>query len=463
MTTNWIPDIKHTVKPVYLTIASRLADDIASGRLKTDDRLPTIRDLSESLGVAIGTVTRAYAEAEKRGLIIGKGRRGTFVGDGSKKGSHIDALVRPVSQAIDFGSIHPLYNQDPDLSKALKLMAARSDINNLLRYPPPQGNERHRQAGVRWISRLGRDADPDSVIICAGGQNGLFLILSAMTNPGDPVLCESLVYPGVKSAAEVLGLKLVGVDMDEEGIMPEALERSLRKTNATLLYLTPDLQNPTTGTLSEDRRRAVADIARAHNLYIIEDAIHRPLLPEPPALISALAPDRTFLLAPVSKTVAGGLRVGFITGPEDYLQSIHRVSQTIHLAISPLSLEVFAAWLEDGTVDDVIADKQKQSHLRQLILGDVLRDFNVKTDANGYFSWLMLPPSMNRTQFAINAHQQGVNVSTAEVFAVPGTHVPEAARICLSTPYSLETVQRGLEIIRDILNGTSMACHSFYT
>lgn len=463
MTINWIPDIKNSVKPVYLTIASRLAEDIADGRLKTGDRLPTIRDLSDSLGVAIGTVTRAYAEAEKRGLILGRGRRGTFVGEDSEKRSDLEALVRPVSQPIDFGSVHPMYSQDPDLNKALKSLAARSDINNLLRYPPAQGNERHRHAGVRWIKQLGRDVDPDSVIICAGGQNGLFLTLSAMTNPGDTVICENLVYPGVKSAAETLGLKLAGVDMDEEGIMPDALERTARKTNATLLYLTPDLQNPTTGTMSEDRRRAVADIARIHNIYIIEDTIHRPLLPEPPILISALAPDRTILLAPISKTVAGGLRVGFISAPDCCRPSILQLLQAIHLTISPLSLEVFASWLEDGTVDHVIAEKRKQAHLRQLILGDVLRDYEIRTDTNGYFAWLMLPPPMNRTQFAINSHKQGVNVSTAEVFAVPGVHVPEAARICISTPYNIETVQRGLEIIRDILNGTSMARYSFHT
>ena len=462
MTIKWIPTIKDRSKPMYLTIASVLADDIANGRLNPDDLLPTQRDLADQLGIAIGTVTKAYAEAKKRGLIHANGRRGTFVGSGAVEGSSLNSLIKPAPQIIDFSMVHPIYNCDPDLGKTLKDLANRADVSSLLRYPHPEGNERHRQAGAEWIKRLGKDVAHESVILTTGGQNGLFLILAATTEPGDKILVEELVYPGIKSVAETLNLSLSGVMMDAEGILPDALESACRQTNARILFCTPDIQNPTTGILSEERRRAIANIAQKHDLYIIEDAIHRPLLPNPPRLLAEFVPERTFLLASTSKTVASGLRVGFIIAPENLHSKIFSKSQAINLMISPLPFEVFTTWIDDGTVDRTIESKRKEAQIRQTILKKVLADFEIKTTDYAYFSWLMLPKTINRTQFSIKAFKKGVSVATSEVFAVDEAHAPEAARICIAAPYSNEAVKVGLKIIYDILTNDNSKPYSVY-
>ena len=451
MTINWVPNIDDNTKPLFLTIARSLADDIANGRLKADDPLPTQRELADRLGVAVGTVTRAYAEAVKRGLIRANGRRGTFVGSAPSRDSALNSLIKPASQAIDFSIIHPVYSQDPDLGRILKKLGQRADVNNLLRYPNSQGVLRHRQAGAEWIKRLGKTVNPESVIISAGGQNGLFITLSAVTEPGEAVLAEELVYPGIKAAAETLQLRLYGLTLDQEGLLPDALEAAVKKTGARVLYCTPDLQNPTTGVMSTERRRALGQIARKYNLLVIEDAIHRPLLPDPPQLIAEYAPEQTILLASISKTVGSGLRVGFITGPDLVLPRIQKTKQTINMMVPPLPLEVFATWLEDGVVDQTMENKRKETRQRQDILGTILSEFDVKTNDYSYFSWLVLPREINRTQFAITAYQQNISVATAEIFAVNESNAPEAVRICLATPDSRESVEAGLRIIAGIL------------
>lgn len=447
---------------MYLAIASVLANDITNGRLKLDDPLPTQRDLADQLGVAIGTITKAYAEAEKRGLIYANGRKGTFVGSGVIEGSGLDSLIKPAPEMIDFSMVHPIYMCDPDLAKTLKELANRADVSNLLRYPHPEGNERHRQAGAEWIKRLGKDVDHESVIMTTGGQNGIFLILAAITKPGDNILAEELVYPGIKSVAETLNLSLSGIKMDAEGILPDALEAACVKTNARILFCTPDIQNPTTGILSEERRRAIITIARKYDLYIIEDAIHRPLLPNPPTLLAELAPERTFLLASTSKTVAGGLRVGFIAGPEIIRPKILAKTQAVNFMSSSLPFEVFATWIEDGTVDRTIKKKRKEAQLRQIILKKELAEFEIKTTDYAYFSWLKLPKTIDRTQFSIKAYEQGVNVATSEVFAIGGHLALQAVRICTAAPHNREAVEAGLKIIHDILTGDKFKTPSVY-
>lgn len=462
MTINWIPVIQDRNKPMYLTIARVMADDIASGRLKPDDPLPTQRDLADHLGVAIGTVTRAYAEAEKRGLIRAEGRRGTFVGAGTTDGSGLTSLIQPTSQMIDFSMVHPIYSCDPDLGKTLKELANRSDINSLLRYPHPEGNERHRHAGAEWIRRMGMSTDHESVLLSAGGQNGLYLILSAITDPGDYILVEELVYPGIKSLAHTFNLKMIGVKMDAQGILPDALETACLKTKARILFCTPDMHNPTTGILSAERRRAIAQIARKHDLFIIEDVIHRPLLTDPPVLLAKLAPERTIVLASTSKTVASGLRVGFISGPESLRPKILARTQASSLMMSPLPFEIFAAWIEDGTVDQTIENKRKEARLRQGILEKELAGFKIWTAEYSYFSWLILPKGINRAYFSIQAFKQGVSVATSEIFAIDELHAPEAVRICTAAPHNKEAVRTGLKIISRILKDDHVRSASIY-
>ena len=447
---------------MYLVIASALADDITNGLLKPGDPLPTQRDLADQLGLAIGTITKAYSEAEKRGLIHASGRRGTFVGSGQIDGAGFDSLIKPANRTIDFSMVHPVYGCDPDLGKTLKEIANRADVGNLLRYPHPDGNERHKQAGREWIKKLGMSVDHESVILTNGGQNGIFLALAAISEPGDHILVEELVYPGVKSVAEGLSLKLSSVKMDAEGILPEALEAACKKTNAHILFCTPDIQNPTTGILSVERRRAIASIAQKYDLYIIEDAIHRPLLPGPPKLFAELAPERTFLLAAVSKTVAAGLRVGFVICPESHRSKMLAKTRAVNFMNSPLPLEVFATWIEDGTVDQSIKRRRKETQLRQNIIKKELADFDIKTNEYSYFSWLILPKTIDRTQFSIKAYQMGVSVPTSEVFAVDERHAPEAARLCISAPHSNEAVKAGLKIICEIMTGNEQNSPSIY-
>jgi len=348
METTWRPSLERSDQPLYLTIASAISSDIERGCLRSGTKLPTQRDLADQLGVALGTVTRAYTEAERRGLIRGEGRRGTFVGRSESSRSILSEMVKRAAHGIDLSKNHPLYQFDPDLSVTLHRIARGKNAQELLQYPPAAGFMRHREAGARWLTALGARTDPESVFVTYGAQHALSLIMAAEARHGDVIAAEKYTYPGVRAIAEQLGLQVVGVPTDAEGIIPEELDSLCRQKAVRLLYCNPSLQNPTNAISSRKRREDIAAVADQHGFMIIEDEIMRPLLTEHPGYIADMLPEQTFLTISISKSVAAGLRIGFIRAPARTHQGLVESLNASCLGTPPLTAEVFTHWLEGG-------------------------------------------------------------------------------------------------------------------
>ena len=454
MTKKWSPNVQKSKEPLYLALARVLAEDIAAGRLNEGDPLPTQRDLADELEVSLGTVTRAYAEAEKRGLITAEGRRGTFVGRRRYQDSALRALMESGIGSIDFSVAYPAISVDPDLGTALQKIAATPDRGQLLRYPPSEGLEQHRRAGAVWMQTyLGHEAKAEEIILTMGGQHGLFVSLSALARPGDLVLTEELTFPGVKAVAKTLGLKLMGLAMDDQGLLPDALEKACKTTQAKILYCTPDLHNPTSSVMPLKRREQIAGIARKYNLAVLEDSVDRPLLSDPPPLLADLCPDQTYLLASASKTLAGGLRTGFIKGPPQGYRSLVQSLQSISLMLSPLPMEVVSVWLEDGTISETLRRRLIDIEIRQGLLTQYLGAYTIKTHPSSFFAFLILPEHWPSLSFTAEAQKRGVVVAPDEVFAINGHSRLNGVRIGLTTPDDENMLEKGLQVLADILAG----------
>jgi DNA-binding transcriptional MocR family regulator len=223
--TKWLPKISDRQGPRYRAIADCLAEDVQQGLLGQGDRLPPHRELAERLGLTVGTVSRAYAEAERRGLVRGEVGRGTFVRQPRPPLSPDAAASVSAGGLIDLGMNLPLYGEDPDLGAALLRLGRRRDVNDLLRYQSDAETRRHRRAGAAWIARHGVQVAPSQVVITAGAQHAITVLLGTLCRPGDTVLCEPLTYPGLKTVASLLGLHLMAVPTDEKGLLPDALQR----------------------------------------------------------------------------------------------------------------------------------------------------------------------------------------------------------------------------------------------
>ncbi len=254
MTIDWTKNIDWTKEPLYLEIARAMAEAIESHCIEEGEKLPTHRKLAMDLGVAIGTVTKAYSELEQRGLVHGNGRRGTIAGQSKGGKVSLFSLTDIPSTFVDFSiNYPPLFCKDEFLS-LFDEMKKRAGIDEIFSYQSPQGLYRHRETGVEWFKFLGVDTSADSIIMIAGAQHGLNVVFSAISDPGDTILAENMSYPGIKAVADVRKLKLLGLPTDENGLIPEAVESACKKRKIKALYTIPTLQNPTNTILSLERR-----------------------------------------------------------------------------------------------------------------------------------------------------------------------------------------------------------------
>lgn len=460
--TNWYPSLAAFDEgPRYVAIADALGEDVAAGRLAPGDRLPTHRDLAWRLGVTVGTVSRAYAEAERRGLVTGEVGRGTFV----RASTAVEANLPAIPAENDAGSslIDLSYNfppptaEDNALGATLRAIGKEANAAALLSYQPSAGQGGHREAGAAWLERHGLNVSADDVVITNGAQHAISVVLASLTRPGDRIAAEVLTYPVLKLIAEMLGLRVTGIAMDEHGILPDAFDAACRVGGLKALYCMPTMHNPTTQTLSEDRRAALAKIARAHGVALIEDDLMRLLGNEAPPPLAALASDITYYITSLSKTVAPGLRVGFVAGPRNTAESLAGTVRATAWMCTPLGVEVAARWITDGTAMRILAARQRELEARRRIVLAALSGYAASCAPGSMNAWLQLPEPWTATAFVQAARRRGVGLTPAEAFALDRRDRTPAVRVCFGAVPARARLEEALGVLTDLLDRPSGA------
>lgn len=447
--TSWIPRLEEHSGPRYVAIADLLARDIIAGRLKPGERLPTHRDLAWKLGVTVGTITRAYAEAERRGLVAGEVGRGTFIRE-----RPVDAPppAVPDDGFIDLARNFPIgWRENRAISDALAEIGRDPELGSLLGYAPNLGHPSHREAGAQWLARSGMTANPARVAVSGGAQHAMLLAVSALTRPGDIVLTEQLTFYGMKSLATLLSLRLHGVAMDEYGLEPAALDAACRQTGAKVLYCIPTMQNPTTALMPEARRAEIAAICSRHGVVIVEDDIYGFLAGEAPAPLSSHAPDQSIFVTSLSKCVAPGLRVGFLSASEAMIERIGSALRATTWMAAPVMAEVACRLIRTGHAERMAQQMRDEAEARQAIAARVLAGTEYDSHEASFHVWLKLPEPWRREEFTQQVRRRGVGVAPAEAFAVGRAPVPHAVRVGLTAARDRAQLERALHIIAAVL------------
>lgn len=423
-------------------ILHKLEQDIETGQLVPGERLPTHRELAEHLKVALGTVTRAYALAQARGLVTGTTGRGTFVASSAApQEGMIDLTRNLVRREYRDGNVRTslgmLYG---DASRATMLLDEEQD---------PAGVLEHRAAAAAWIRRPGFAPDADDMVICSGVQHAMHTVLATIAKPGDVLVTEAVTYAGIKAIAALSGLQLRGLPIDAEGMDPQAFEDACRN-GAKILYVTPTLHNPTVATMSEARRKEIARIAEAHGVAILEDDVYGFLAPEAPLPLAAYAPGNTYYLLGTSKSVAPGLRVGYAICPRGMQQQIANTVRTTIWEVSPLMSALLTKWIEDGTAERTIAFKRAEVAARHELAKSILTGIVPPSQTTPHW-WILLPEAWRAEDLTVECRKRGVGITPAAAFAVHRDHIPIAVRICLGAVSTRERLQQGLQIVKDVL------------
>lgn len=461
---DWTPDLSSSNKPRYLAIADLIGQDIRNGKLLVGDRLPPQRRLAAHLGVDFTTVARGYVEAQKRGFITSRVGQGTFVQTPPKTSYDLVPSQRPRAMSVDLSMNLPPEPDDPDLIGRMQagLEIVGRDLVSLLRYQGFGGTPADKDAASLWLGRRSLVPSQDRIFITPGAHPALLAIFGVLARPGDVVLSENITYPGVRSIAAQLGLSLVGLPMDEEGIDPQELSAACSKLSPKALYLNPILQNPTTLTVSARRREEIAAIARRWRVPIVEDDAYGFIPHHPPPPFAAVAPDITWHIAGLAKCIGAGLRAAYVVAPD--VRSGWAFAAAVRPATvmaSPLTVALATRWIEDGTADRLLRFIRAEAAARQTLADKILRPGTFKGDPASFNIWLSMPDGWTRSAFVGQMRSSGIGVVPSDAFTVGGTP-SEAVRVCLGGPAPREAVQRALEFAAHAVEGSPAIATSIF-
>lgn len=449
---SWLPDLERSGGPIYLSLADALGAAVTSGALKPGERLPTHRALASALDLDLTTVTRAYGEARRRGLIDAAAGRGTFVRP-PPKGQDDRRPAVEVDLSMNLPPHPPAAEISARLSQTMAAILRRPDLPQLLSYHPSAGSADDRSAGAEWLSPLLPGLTAARVLVAGGGQAALMSLLTTLVPGGGTILTEAMTYPGLRAAASQAGIVPLGLDMDAEGLLPDALDEACARLKPAALYTIPTIQNPTTATMSPARRAAVAEVIRRHRLPVIEDDAYGLLPDQPPAPLATLVPEHVWYVATLSKCLFPALRVAYVVTPDQ--RRATRAQAALRATVQmppPLSAAVATRWIGDGTAHEIVTAIRREARARQDLARRLLPPDVLDAHPEGHHVWLRLSPTCDAATFADRIRRSGLAVVPGGAFAVApaaasATHdrrADNALRISLGAARNLDTLDGAL-------------------
>ncbi|WP_180977655.1 aminotransferase-like domain-containing protein [Janthinobacterium sp. ROICE36] len=442
--TIWLPRLAGNKGPRFLQIADALQAAVADRSLTPGDRLPTQRQLAAQLDVDLTTITRAYDEARRRNLLEGRGARGTYVAAPKVELTAILDLsmnTPPPPDRVDF---------DDMLKQGLSQVLMRADNELLMTYHLGGGSDSDRQAGAKWLAPMFGHLDSGQLVVCPGAQAAIAALILALTEPGDVILAEPTSYPGLRAAATQFGRRIIAVEADRHGMVPEMLEQACRQHKPGLVYVNPTLQNPTAITIPERRRKELSSIAKRCNVRIVEDDPYWLLADAPPPPVATFAPEQVVYISTLSKCLTPGLRVAFVLIRDPHERERFLVAlRSFALMVAPLTAALATQWILDGSAAGLMEGIRKEARLRHRMARDILAG-RYSGSGDGLHVWLELPAYWNSSQLARAADREGIAVTPAEAFAT-GSGSVNAIRISLGCIKDRGRLQAGLQRLSHLL------------
>ncbi len=454
---SWRPRKEELEKPYYLSIAANLEKDILSGRLPVDTKLPPQRELADYLDLNLSTITRAYKLCELKGLLYAVTGKGTFVAPGI---SARDTFLGRSGVVIEMGMIHPFYESNEKVLDAARLVLNRRDSLRLLEYSDSLGTKRQINAARKWLCSLGMEVEEKNILLSAGAQNALSVILATLFKAGDKIAVDSFTYTNFKGLANFLHIQLVAVEMDEYGMSPAALAGICKNTEIKGVYLMPTCSNPTSIFMPQSRREELATIIREYHLLVIEDDIYSFLAaygafsPEVKSFFS-MVPDQTIHICSVSKSLCAGLRVAFIAFADRYRELLVAGMLNINLKTVSLNGEIIAELIESGEARKIARQKIVSAAQRNRVFADVFPGY-ASHNIERFFHWLPLPQGLGGEEMEILALQQGIHILGSHRFAMHSDSRAAYVRVSVTSPDTPESLRTGLLILKSILEDKRM-------
>ncbi|WP_305984488.1 PLP-dependent aminotransferase family protein [Roseibium sp. MMSF_3544] len=420
-------------RPAYRSLADLISNAIDTGDLEVGARLPTHRELAYQLNLSVQTISRAYDELIRRGLIEGQVGRGTFVSAGPAKSNWPFVPAGHDGQLIDLSILKPVtapLHRDK-MSAALAELSGTLADASIFSFKPSNALEPFKSSAISWLARCGLSCAPDAVVMTNGATSAMTTALLTAANAGDLVLTEAMSHHTLVPLSRYLDLRLEGVPIDSEGIVPGELEKICKAKPVKSLYVMPSGLNPLALMMGEERRKALAELARKFDFTIIENDAWGPLQPDRPPPIAVFAPERTFYFTSFTKCLLPGLRHGYLVVPDLLASAAANRHLVTDWVATPIMAEIASLFIENGTADELLAWQMGALGRRNAVVAKVLEGIPFGSSPNGMHVWLPLPGSWTEEAFVAHARRKGVAVAPGSAFAVSDQAVSAGVRICI--------------------------------
>lgn len=450
--TIWQPDPQLIRRPAYLSLADQFARAIQDGRLLHGTRLPTHRKLAYELQLSVQTVSRAYEELIRRGLIAGEVGRGSFV-QTLRREVEPPYLPERLGELIDLSILKPVCEPMhlDRLKAALSWLGDNLPASSGLSFRPNVVFPRHRAIAVEWLKSCGVTVPPQNVTITNGATAAMTAALMSVAPPGSTVATEAIGHHTLIPLASYLGFNLLGLPIDDNGIVPDAFEEACSNGDIRVLFVQPSVINPTATLMSELRRIELVAVARRHDVAIIEGDVLGPMVDAGLPPIAALAPERTLYYTSFTKNTVPGLRIGYLAAPDRYVAAVANRHLVSSWMATPMVAEIASKWVADGTAAELVRWQRAALKRRQSIVADVLAPGSYLTHDQALHLWLPLPQDRTEDGFVAQARLQGVAIAPGASFRTSEAPWHPAVRISLGSATEDE-LRAGLRTIARLLS-----------
>lgn len=443
-------------RPAYRSLAQGIAAAIDAGNLHPGDQLPPHREFAWRLGLSVQTVSRAYDELIRAGLLRGEVGRGTFVR--LQPDEEFDVpWFRPSADVrldVNLSMMTPVLL--PEIRKAWRESLLRVADNlphdMIYSFRPRQTMARYSETASAWLARCGLTVPARRILITNGTTPAMFVALMTATRPGDMIACESYTCHTLKHAARNLHLGLRGIERDERGMLPEALAAAAKADGGRIkaVFLLPGGAGPLAHVMDRERREELAQEASRAGLIILESDPTGPVARRPPPM-AYFAPESSFYFTGLSKCLAPGLRLGFLVMPESLIEATLNRHLSAAWIATPLIAEIARDWINGPIAGSLLAAQRRELALRNRLADRALEGQSLGT-LHGLHRWLQLPETCDEARLVAAALDHGIALTAGRGFAV-GEDRP-AVRLCIggARPQELE---RALSTVAGLIPLTS--------
>ncbi len=450
----WSPRIDANARVKYIGIVDAIEADIKNRLLKPGDRLPAQRHIADALSIDLTTVTRAINEAARRGLVETQRGNGCFIAQTTF--SHYNSSQLIEGKTLDLSMNNPPIPSGLNLEKKIadaisELSLSGISASHHLCYQETAGHPDDREAGHQWLSTKLSGLNTDQLLISSGAHSALFCLLSYLKRKGaKTIAAPEFSYPGLRAMADQLQLDVVGVSMDQQGIIPEQLQLQCAKQSIDALYVIPNIDNPTTATLSAERRQSLIALADEYNLTIIEDDPYYHFIDQRLPPLYNLARQRTWHVATISKCLSPSLRVAYIASPDinDAL-GLTEEMRISHLMAPPLMTAVVSYWITHHKIDEITQAIKAENIIRQALAKSIFQQSDISSHPASPHLWLKLPHGYKALDFSEQATRIGVSIVPSTAFVMSRSR-SQAVRISLGASSDHETLKQGLILLSDL-------------